>query len=203
MFSAFVNTFPITPQDTLLQIEKYYHFLVKWNKSLNLVQRNTLVPEVFEMRHLIDCWQLTMYLDKNLPVLDIGSGAGLPGILLSIAGFDVHLVEQDMNKASFLKNCKSHLALDCQILPVDIFSLDAKYTQLTSRAFSQLEVLLEIQSNVSRETKGVFLKGGNFEAEMECCKKKWLYDVVLHNSHSSEEGKVVVISNLRDKQRIQ
>ncbi len=199
MFNVFVNTFPGVSKDALLKIEKYYMLLVKWNKALNLVQKDTLSPELFESRHLIDCWQLVSHLDKEFPVLDVGSGAGLPGILLSIAGFKVDLVEQDMNKASFLKNCKNHLELDCAILPIDVFSLNVGYTQMTARAFSQIDVLLKIQSIVSRETIGVFLKGGNHLAEVERARNKWNFDVSIQSSLSSGEGKVVIISNLSSK----
>jgi 16S rRNA (guanine527-N7)-methyltransferase len=197
MFNMFVNTFPETSQETLVKIKDYYDLLVKWNRSLNLVQRKTLAPEIFVNRHLIDCWQLTLYLDKKLQVLDVGSGAGLPGILLAIAGFDVHLVEQDLSKASFLKNCKSNLNLSCEVLPLDVFSLNQNYPQLTSRAFSQLDVLLEIQSNVSRETKGVFLKGENYLSEIADAKRKWAFNISSHNSISSEEGHVIEIYNLK------
>lgn len=196
MFNTFVNTFPGTSQDTLLKIEKYYAFLVKWNRALNLVQKDTLSPELFERRHLIDCWQLISHLDVNQPVLDVGSGAGLPGILLSIAGFKADLAEQDMNKVSFLKNCKNHLELDCTILPIDVFSLNTNYTQVTARAFSQMDVLLKIQSTVSRETIGVFLKGSNHLAELEKAREKWNFDVTIQNSISSDEGKIVIISKL-------
>jgi 16S rRNA (guanine527-N7)-methyltransferase len=199
MFEAFVNTFPNTSVETLLKIETYYSLLVKWNKSLNLVQKDTLTREIFEKRHLIDCWQLISYLHKERRVLDVGSGAGLPGILLSIAGFDVDLAEQDMNKVSFLKNCKSLLRLNCTILPIDIFSVNQTYNQMTSRAFLQMDVLLQIQSIVSRETKGAFLKGANYSAELEGARKIWNFDATINDSLSSREGKIVIISNLSKK----
>lgn len=196
MFEIFVNTFPNTSEETLSKITRYYALLVKWNKSLNLVQKDTLAPEIFEIRHLIDCWQLILYLDRSSTILDVGSGAGLPGILLSIAGFKVDLVEQDMNKVSFLKNCKSSLNLDCTILPADVFLLSQTYSQMASRAFSKIDILLQIQSIVSRETKGVFLKGSNYLGELESAKEKWKFRVDTHKSFSSDDGRIVVISGL-------
>lgn len=202
MFETFVNTFPNTSEEILSKIEMYYLLLVKWNKSLNLVQKDTLIREVFEKRHLIDCWQLVLHLDKAHTVLDVGSGAGLPGVLLAIAGFDVDLVEQDMSKVSFLKNCKSILDLNCNILPMDVFLLSRPYQQMTSRAFSQMEVLLKIQSIVSRETKGVFLKGANHMNEIEDAKRIWNFDVVLNDSLSSKDGKILTISNLSRRESV-
>lgn len=196
MFETFVNIFPETSRETISKVVQYYDLLLKWNKSLNLVQKNTLEKDVFESRHLIDCWQLTRYLDKANPVLDIGSGAGLPGILLSIAGFTVHLVELDASKSSFLKNCKAHLNLNCSILTVDVYSIGEPYTQVTSRAFSQLSSLLEVQSNVSRETKGVFLKGSLYEEEVRQAQQKWSFDLQVMQSLSSSEGKVLIASNV-------
>ena len=197
MFKNFVNIFPETSTDTLKKIALYYELLLKWNRSHNLVQHETLKPELFETRHLIDCWQLVPYFDTTKVILDIGAGAGLPGILLAIAGFDVHLVEIDMNKVSFLKNCKALLELNCHILSTDIYTIDAKYEQVTSRAFSKLSTLLDIQLNVSRETKGVFLKGESWESEVELARAEWLFDCAAYDSRSSANGKIIAITNLR------
>ncbi|MES2608021.1 MAG: 16S rRNA (guanine(527)-N(7))-methyltransferase RsmG [Pseudomonadota bacterium] len=199
MFKTFVNMFQETSPEALEKIELYYSLLVKWSKSLNLVQKETLRPEMFEMRHLIDCWQLIPHLKREQTILDVGSGAGLPGILLSIAGFPVDLVEQDMNKVAFLKNCKVLLNLNCRILPVDIYLLSDKYSQMTSRAFSQLNTLLQIQWNVSRETKGIFLKGVSYEKEIEEARLHWDFDFAVKNSLSADQGKIVIIHELKKK----
>ena len=197
MFKTFVNTFPSVTPATYDKIEKFYTLLVKWNKSHNLVQGSTLSPAQFEMRHLIDCWQLESFFSKEFPILDIGSGAGLPGILLSIAGFDVHLVEIDKNKAAFLKNCKALLGLNCQIQSLDAYSIHEKYSQVSSRAFSNLNDLLSIQNHVSRETKGVYLKGANYLLEVEIAKKTWQFDLEVTQSLTSIDGHILTVSNLR------
>ncbi|MDP5012640.1 MAG: hypothetical protein NWQ29_02925, partial [Alphaproteobacteria bacterium] len=76
------------------------------------------------------------------------------------------------------------------------------YQQMTSRAFSQMEVLLKIQSIVSRETKGVFLKGANHMNEIEDAKRIWNFDVVLNDSLSSKDGKILTISNLSRRESV-
>lgn len=200
MFETFVNVFPETSVDTLAKIEAYYQLLLKWNKALNLVQKDTIARDVFEHRHLIDCWQLTLYLDRTQRVLDVGSGAGLPGILLAIAGYSVDLVELDTNKSSFLKNCKTLIGLDCSVLTVDVYSIKQPYSQVTSRAFSQLSKLLEIQSNVSRETKGVFLKGSSVDEEITDAGKFWSFNLEVKKSLSASEGNIVIVENLVSKE---
>jgi 16S rRNA (guanine527-N7)-methyltransferase len=197
MFKTFVNKFPNVSNDVLNQLEAYYSLLVKWNVAHNLVQRETISREQFEVRHLIDCWQLVSCFSKDKPILDIGSGAGLPGILLAIAGFDVHLAEIDQNKASFLKNCKVALNLNCTILNDDIHTCATQYDQVTSRAFSSLNKLLAIQWNVSRETFGVYLKGRSVDQEISEARKNWDFEIQIKDSVTANESKIVIISMLR------
>jgi 16S rRNA (guanine527-N7)-methyltransferase len=196
MFERFVKTFPDVNASQLQMIKLYYELLVKWNKSHNLVQKNTLSHDSYEMRHLIDCWQLTKYLNKSLPILDVGSGAGLPGILLAIAGFSIDLVEIDHNKASFLKNCKTQLGLSCSILCDDVNRMTNFYPQITSRAFASLSALAHIQSNVSRETIGHYLKGKNYKNEISEARQHFNFTLKLHDSLSSDIGKIVIIKNV-------
>ena len=82
---------------------KYIELLNNWNKRINLVQADTLRD--VKTRHIDDSLQLAPYLPKNGTIFDIGSGAGLPGIILAIAGFDnIVLIEKDIKKSVFLKN---------------------------------------------------------------------------------------------------
>jgi 16S rRNA (guanine527-N7)-methyltransferase len=131
-----------------------------------------------------------------MPVLDVGSGAGLPGILLSIAGFDVDLAERDNNKAAFLKNCKAHLGLSCRILCEDVYTINHSYDQITSRAFAPLKDLLSIQQNVSRETCGYYLKGESYQGEVESARILFGFDLSIITSVSSLASRVVIVSNV-------
>jgi len=196
MFKTFVNTFPDASTEMHEKTILYYEILKKWNQSHNLVQRNTLTPSEFEKRHLIDCWQITSQFPKDQPILDIGSGAGLPGILLAIAGRDVHLCEIDHHKLSFLKVCITHLGLKCTTRQIDAHLITDKYTHVSSRAFSKLSNLLKVQWNVSRETKGVYLKGANYQSELDEAARIWDFEAKLINSLSSNEGRILIISRL-------
>ncbi|MDP3372507.1 MAG: 16S rRNA (guanine(527)-N(7))-methyltransferase RsmG [Candidatus Paracaedibacteraceae bacterium] len=199
MFKTFVNTFPNLSTDIYQKIDLYYTLLKKWNQSHNLVQHRTLILTEFEMRHLIDSWQLISHFNKSQTILDIGSGAGIPGIFLAIAGFDVHLVELDKNKAAFLKNCKATLNLSCTIHSIDVYSISDPYQQVTSRAFSALTDLLKIQKNVSRETVGIYPKGENYLHEIHKAHEVWDFDVTISSSISSKEGRILRITNLKHK----
>ena len=197
MINLFVKQFPLINQDTLNQIKDYYSYLQKWNHSHNLVQKNTLDPLVFEQRHLIDCWQLVELLNRDLPIVDIGSGAGLPGILLSIAGFTVELIERDLNKVAFLKMCAVHLGLNYTVNPNNAYNLNVPCRQTTSRAFSSLNDLLTIQYNAGTNATGFYLKGVTIQGEIEVAYQNWLFNYELKDSYSSPEGKIIIVRNLK------
>ena len=82
---------------------------------MNLIGKSTI--DDFDQRHFLDCIQIHEYMnEKNNLTIDLGTGAGLPGILLSIIGYkNLHLVEKSPKKSAFLENCKLQLGLDCTI----------------------------------------------------------------------------------------
>ncbi len=196
MFNSFCKAFPNVSRETIDKIQVYMHLLRKWNQTHNLLQREALVVDEFERRHLIDCWQLTDCIPKDASILDIGSGNGLPGILLSLAGYNVEMTEKDQKKVSFLKYCVSELELTAVINCVDVYRYKSVHSILTSRAFSSLENLMSIQENVSRETIGYFLKGQNVNQEIEEAKLKWSFNVKCHPSLSSKDGVILVVSDV-------
>ena len=85
-------------RETEAKLEVYVKLLEKWQQRINLVSSKTL-PYIWQ-RHILDCAQLTAYLPTKLGrIMDVGSGAGLPGIILAIlTEFEVHLVESDTKK---------------------------------------------------------------------------------------------------------
>ncbi len=196
MFNSFCKAFPNVSRETIDKIQMYLDLLRKWNQTHNLLQKEALVIDEFERRHLIDCWQLTAYIPKGVSILDVGSGNGLPGILLSLAGYKVEMTEKDRKKVSFLKYCVSELDLTVVIKCVDVYCYKSAHPILTSRAFSSLGNLLSIQENVSRETIGYFLKGQNVNQEIEEAKLKWFFNITCHPSLSSKDGVILVVSDV-------
>lgn len=148
--------------------EKYIELLNQWNKHINLVQADSL--KNIKTRHIDDCLQLVPYLPTNGTIFDIGSGAGFPGLILAIAGFNnLVLIEKDVKKAVFLKEIKRKLNLNCGIYNGDVYLLDTKKYKkpffAVSRAFGSLPTLIYIMKKLSIPN-GLFHRGKNWQLEI-------------------------------------
>ncbi len=177
--------------------------LLKWNASINLVQENTL-PDIYA-RHILDSLQLSAHIDYEKDIIiDIGSGAGFPGMILAIDGAkSVHLVEPTGKKAVFLNHIKNLYKL-----PVTVHTCRwqemkiSNATVVTSRAFASLSNLLEIMENVSRETsdaRGIFLKGEKTKEEISEAKENWNFEFEMFQSSTHETGCIIKVWNVSKK----
>ena len=171
--------------------------LLKWNRSINLVQENT-ISSIYE-RHILNSLLLKPHLDyDNDVILDIGSGAGFPGLVLAIDGArNVHLVEPTGKKVIFLNHIKNIYKV-----PVTIHACGWKdlkvsnFTVVTSRAFASLTNLLEAMNFVSRETKdarGFFLKGAKVKEEIMEAKQNWNFGMEIYENPTHESGCVLKV----------
>jgi 16S rRNA (guanine527-N7)-methyltransferase len=134
--------------------------------------------------------------------LDIGSGGGLPGIIIAISGYtNVTLCESNIRKIVFLEEVVRKLNLPVKVIHGRIENINHDYEIITSRACANLEKLLGFMKNVSRETGsfGVFPKGKTALLEIEEAKKTWNFNAELFSSITSDEGKIIVVRNLRVK----
>ena len=162
-------------RETIAICEKYLTELTKWQKNLNLVGLSTLSDPW--RRHILDCGQVAKYIkDKNEEIIDVGSGAGLPGVILCILGYtNVLMVEADYKKTVFileaLRKCKvSGNVLNNRIENFDNFT---KKT-LVFRAFSPIEKTLKLLCDkIEQSTKLIFLKGRNAINEIKSALKVW------------------------------
>lgn len=189
-------------RETLDKLQAYADLLVKWQAKINLVSNSTI--DDLWTRHLLDSAQVYPYLPKNTKTLvDIGCGAGFPGLVLAIMGVeDVHMVDSDMRKMSFVRE-----AARVTETPVTIHNCridDVKETGfadvVTSRALASLDKLLGF-ADVLRKPNGtcVFLKGRKAEEEVIEAQKRWDFDYQSHGSVSDPEGKVLIIERMTRK----
>jgi len=175
----------------------YQNLLLKWNKAINLISRNSQ-KDIWE-RHILDSLQLLKYIDFSDKIIDIGSGGGFPGIVLSICGVkNTVLIESDKKKSVFLAQA-SKLSSN-KIIIVDE-RIDEKFNMncdiITSRGFSSVTNILGVTEGIKIQKKMLLLKGKNYEKEIIEAQKHWVFDFNLHNSITSREGKIVEIFNIK------
>lgn len=188
---------------TTEKLELFIAELIKWNKSINLIQEHT-VEKLYE-RHILNSLELKPYLDYNNDVIvDIGSGAGFPALILAIDGAkDVHLVEPVEKKVVFLNHIKNLYNLPVTIHHCRWQNLNINNASvITSRAFAPLTQLLEIINFVSRETnnaRGIFLKGEKIKEEIFEAKKTWKFQVEIFQSLSHKTGRIAKVQEIFKK----
>lgn len=190
-------TTSIVSRETMDDFKIYYKILFDWNQSISLMKLSGW--EDFYQRHILDSSQLSELIDKDLKVVDFGSGGGIPGVPLSIMGFNVTMVESVFKKTTFLKQVVSRLDLNATIMSerIENIKFDESVT-VTARALASLTKLFFYMENVSRETVGVFLKGKTLEEEIKEAQKEWLFDFEIYNSITGD-GYIIKTKNLRRK----
>jgi 16S rRNA (guanine527-N7)-methyltransferase len=183
--------------------EPYLQELNRWNKSINLVQADT-VKNAWQ-RHFEDSLQLSKFIPQTSQhIVDIGSGAGFPGMVLAIhCQKKVSLIEPVKKKAVFLNQINNlynspAIILDQKWQEITIHNADV----ITSRAFASLKNILEAMEYVSRETKnalGLFLKGEKLLEEIAEAKQFWEFDYEIHQSSTHKDGKIIRVTGLKRK----
>ena len=181
-------------KSVLQKLYEYKKMVIDENEKMNLIGRSTI--DDFDQRHLLDCIQIVKYLPHNEKThMDIGSGAGLPGIVLSIIGYkNLHLVEKSPKKSAFLKNCKSLLNLDYNVHNKsisDLTNLNVNY--ITARAFAPVEKILSLTKKIiNKRTKFILLKGKSYLSELQFINND-KYSWEAYSSITSNESKIIVV----------
>lgn len=189
-------TFFSVPRETHQQLEKYVSLIEKWQKSVNLISGKTL-PEIWT-RHIIDSFQLVKFLSSSDVIVDLGSGAGLPGMVLAIAGHNVTMVESDGKKIAFLREAARQLNVDIflQHQRVEDVSLPVNAI-VTARAFASLSVILTLLSDkLTSSHKLLLLKGKTYEDEIAEAQKYHQFDVEIFPSIADASGVILLLYNI-------
>ena len=185
------------------RLEDFVELLLRWNERINLVAKAP--PEVVRQRHVEDCLQLVPILPAGHGALaDLGSGAGLPGLVLAIAtGRETHLVESDRRKSAFLAEAAARLALsNVRVHPVRIESVQLPPVQvLTARALAPLSGLLpHAHRLLAPGGVAVFPKGRSAERELADASKAWSFRAERFASHTDPEATILRLSDIRHAQ---
>ena len=170
-------------RETLAKLELYHQLLVRWNGTINLVSRNSLADPW--RRHFLDSAQLMDHMppaprDRPRIVVDLGSGAGFPGLVLACLGAGaVHLVEADQRKTVFLRETARKIGVKIIVHGARIEALAPVAADLVvARACAPLSQLLLYSARFAEGANSelppcLFLKGKNLDEELTEAKKAW------------------------------
>ena len=189
-------------RETLSRLEVYAALLRDWQTRMNLVSNASL--EDLWRRHFLDSAQLFKLLSPNpSPLLDLGSGAGFPGLVLAIMGVrDVTLLESSLKKCSFLREVAKETGTKVEIFAdrIEQYRPPGKVRTIVARALAPLGKLLPLaEPLLSRDGQYIFMKGARAEEELTVAAKKWHIDVERIRSLSDDQATILMITHLRSK----
>jgi 16S rRNA (guanine527-N7)-methyltransferase len=185
--------------ETVARFDRYIDLLIRWQTIKNLVGPSTLAT--LWTRHIADCAQLVRYGRNAKTWVDIGSGAGFPGLVIAILlgdepDFHIHLVESNGRKVAFLREVVRPLDLPATVhdsrIEVVRAQLPASIDCVTARALAPLNELLALQAGLTQNPCiGLFLKGQDVDAELTLASKYWIMDVEIHPSVTDPMARIV------------
>lgn len=198
----FCDTYNVS-RETFDKLKHYQSMLIEWQSKFNLVSSSTL-DDAWN-RHFLDSVQLFQYIPNQAKVLyDFGSGAGFPGMVLAIMAnekmpdLQVSLIESTTKKTLYLNAVKSETNTNVTILNDRIENLQLpKADVITSRAMASLTELLGYAYKFcKKESVCIFSKGKKYAEELSEAHKRWKFKCRIVASTQSDEGKILIITNL-------
>ena len=194
-------------RETFNLLSKYEEILKKKNNEFNLIGKSTL--PIIWTRHFADSLKLEATLEllilnykKKIKICDVGSGAGFPGMILSILAksnnwnTSITLIESNRKKADFLKKLANSLGLQINIINDRAENLGEAFDIITARAMANLKDLLFICSKLKhKKSKFVLIKGKKWEEEVIEAKKQWnfCFKIVKNNKLLDNTGGVTLL----------
>ncbi|QCK85282.1 16S rRNA (guanine(527)-N(7))-methyltransferase RsmG [Phreatobacter aquaticus] len=188
-------------RETQDRLVLYVSLLRRWNPVKNLVSPHTL-SAVWE-RHIADCLQLAALAPDARTWVDLGSGGGLPGLVIAAvlaerAGTRIHLVESKLGKAAFLREAARQMGVPATIHAFRIEGVLAQWTEpvdvVTARALAPLDQLVRLSVPLLKTGAfGLFPKGQDVGSELTQAAKYWKLDTVLTPSVTEQDGRIVTV----------
>jgi 16S rRNA (guanine527-N7)-methyltransferase len=189
-------------RETFEKLEGYVALLKEENQRQNLISRATLDP-IWD-RHILDSAQLVRFEPRaGASWVDIGSGAGLPGIVIAcLVDGPVTLVEPRRLRADFLHKAVEALELNAGVLAVKAERVEGRFDVICARAVARLEDLLEISLHLStRNSVWVLPKGRNAERELADARRAWQGAFHVERSVTDADSWIVVGTGVKAKGR--
>ena len=200
----FAEAFKV-PRETIHRLQIYAALLTEWQTRHNLVSSKT-IPQLWQ-RHFADSAQLLALAPTAKTWLDLGTGAGFPGLVVAILAANqgtlrTHLVESTAKKCAFLAHVAqmTDTAVDIHCNRIEeLARSESKLTPdvISARALAPMPKLLELAAPFFRSrTRGLFLKGRDAEREIEAARAGWNFSCRLHPSLTSNDSSIVEVTEL-------
>jgi 16S rRNA (guanine527-N7)-methyltransferase len=187
----------VVSRETTERLTIYADLLRTWSATVNLVSRGDL-PHLWE-RHIADCLQILPLVPAEGLLADLGSGAGLPGLVLAIAADrPFHLVESDRRKAAFLREAARLTGARVTVVASRIEDTRLPPMRLiTARALAPLAQLCAWSATLlAPDGAGVFLKGAGADAELTQARAQWHIRLRRWQSRTDPSGAILQLSEL-------
>jgi Predicted S-adenosylmethionine-dependent methyltransferase involved in bacterial cell division len=198
---------PNVSRETLKELGDYSNSILSTNKKINLISLST--EKSINTRHIYDSAQTIEFIDKNdiKVCTDLGSGAGLPSIVLGILmkskkqGFKVIFYEKSFHKSNFLKEMVKKFKLEAEIKQKNIFEEKNLITDvIICRAFKPLPVIFDIATKNFKNFKYIVMYlGKSGKKILKNVSTNWKFDIEEMKSLTNDESSIVKISNLKKK----
>jgi len=199
---GFADLVPVS-RETLARLEAYAELLTRWSARINLVSRDTL-PDLWQ-RHILDSAQLFRFMPSRAQkTIDLGSGAGLPGLVLAVLGAPgVELVEADSRKAAFLREAARVTQADVTIRPCRSQAVPPHWVDVvTARACAPLDRLLELAAPfLTLQTLCLFPKGARYNEDLTLARKAWTMNASVEQSLSDRRGVILRLQQVAREPR--
>jgi len=196
-------------RETITSLKKYEEILIKANKTLNLVGKSTI--ENIWSRHFLDSVQIIDFIDKNDKTLvDIGSGAGFPGLVIAIMlknrkfPLKIKLIEKSPKKVKFLRDLINELNLNLDVEAINQNILEDPKKLLddvfVARAFKPLKIILQLIHKKAKNWKKIFVfLGKSGKNELLDASKSWDIEYKQRVSVTSGDSAVIEINRIKKK----
>jgi 16S rRNA (guanine527-N7)-methyltransferase len=197
-------------RETFLDFENYISMIIEKNEKINIISQNTSSKKSIIERHIIDSAQIIDFVDFNCnTTTDLGSGAGLPGIVVAIIlknmknNMNVHLYEKSYHKSHFLREVSEKLNLNTKVFQKNIFEIKNLETgTVMSRAFKPMPIVLDlVYKNFSKYKNLIFFMGKSGKKIFEKSKNDWDLEYVEKKSLTNEESFLLNVKKISKKNK--
>ena len=197
---------PNVSRETYVDFESLISMIREKNNQINIISKKTTEIGEIRQRHIIDSAQIIEIIDENTKTcLDLGSGSGLPGVVLAIickkkgSKIKFELYEKSLKKSNFLRKMIKHFELNAEVKQKNIFEeKELEADIIVARAFKPLQTILElIEKNFVHYKKLILFLGKSGKTIINECLKSWKFDYEIMESLTEVNSVIVKISNLK------